>query len=294
MAEGVSSLLEIARRLLERPPCYERVGSVFWGDPYSSRKALEIQLDPSQPEGARSREAARAQVAEIVRLLGRSPERLLDLGCGPGYHLASFAALGARCDGVDISPAAVAHAREVRSAEPEQVARRITIREENMLESSWEKGGYDVALLLFGELCLLTYQERLHLFRKIKEALAPGGILLLELFSQPTEEVVEEQGWEYREGEGFWSPEPYLELDATSVYSDEGVVLHRFLLLQEGKEPREERIWESSMDEERLRLESRAAGLELERVIWDNPLFEGGGSEEGKRWLVALLAGERH
>lgn len=290
MDEEISSLLTLAKRISEPPPCYERRGSLFWAHPWSSRKALEVQLDPHRIEGARSREVAQGQVAEIVKLLGRRPEGLLDLGCGPGYHLTSFAALGARVEGIDVSPAAVEQAKAERRAEPPEISRRITIREGEMLASSWGHGAYDLVLLLFGELCLLTAEERALFFRKAKDALAPGGTLLLELFWQPTEEVLQEQSWEYVEGEGFWSPGPYLELNATSVYPEEQVVLHRFLLLREGEEPREERIWESSMDEERLRAEAEAAGLRLRKVIWDHPLFDGGGVEEGRRWFVALLA----
>lgn len=291
MTEGIASILSIAKRLSEAPPCYERTGSLFWADRWTSRKALEVQLDPAQTEGARSRRIAQAQVEEMVGLLGAPPSRILDLGCGPGYHLTCFATLGCRIDGIDVSPAAVEYARAQREAESQDVAERIAIDEGEMLSLPWGEGDYDLVFLLFGELCLLTPEERASFFEKARGSLAPGGTILLELFQQPIGEVLEEQSWEYLK-EGFWSSEPYLELNATTTYPEEETVLHRFLLLQEGREPREERIWESSMDEGRLQEEATVAGLRLKQAVWDHPLFDGGGSEEGRRWFLALLAEE--
>lgn len=289
MSEGIASLLILAKRLSNPPPCFERKGSLFWSDPWTSRKALEIQLDPDQAEGARSRKIARAQAEEVIELVGKTPSHILDLGCGPGFHLTRFATLGCRVDGIDVSPAAVEYAEAQQKAETQEVAGRISISEGDMLSLPWERGTYDLVLLLFGEFCLLTPEERATFLEKARDALAPGGILLLELFYQPTEEVVEEHSWEYREA-GFWSSQPYLELTATNSYPEAEAVLHRFFLLQEGREPREERIWESSMEEERLTLEARGAGLRLEQVVWDHPLFDGGGEDQGRRWFLALLA----
>lgn len=289
---STNSLLAVARELSQPPELYERRGSLFWQDPWSSRRALGIQLDPLQTEGARSRETAHSQIDRINKLLPEKPERVLDLGCGPGFHLVGFASQGSEVRGIDISPAAIEQARGERNAQPSAVAGRIELLQGDMLSVSW--GAADLILLLFGEFCLLTPGERALLLQKAAASLGPRGYLFLELFSQPVEQVICEQTWEFAgEGEGFWSAEPHIELTATFVYTEAETLLHRFAILQEGEPVREERIWESSMDEKRLERESAEAGLRVVRTLWDHPLFDGGGSEEGRRWFVALLAPER-
>ena len=286
---SLDSFLSLAQGLARPPELYERRGSLFWQDPWTSRKALGIQLDPEEKEGARSRELALAQIDEIGTLIPEAPPRVLDLGCGPGYHLSGYAATGARVRGIDISPAAIEQARGEREAQRPEVAERIELTQGDMLTLSW--GAADLVLLLFGEFCLLTPGERTKVLEKAAAALDPGGHLLLELFNQPVEEVICEQTWEVaQEGEGFWSPNRYVELTATFVYPRAEAVLHRFGILEEGKPPREERIWETSMDDERLATEAAEAGLRVIRTLWDHPLFDGGGSEEGRRWFLALLA----
>ena len=285
-------LLHLARELSTPPPCFERRGTLFWRQEWSSRKALNVQLDHSKGEGARSREIAEAQTDAIIELLGESPKRLLDLGCGPGYHLAAFASRGAFATGLDVSPAAIRWAREVHGTLDSQSASKVEIVEGDMLATPWEEQRYDLITLLFGEYGLLVPSERRVLLQKVGRSLRSGGHLILELFSQPVDEVVEEKSWEYVEEDGFWSGEPYLELTTTVCYQEEQAVLHRFWLITESEERREERIWECSMDEPLIGREARESGLSVVRILWDHPLFDGGKEEEGRRWFLTVLRKE--
>lgn len=284
----LTSILSLVQELSRRPHCYERRGSLFWKEPWTSRKALDVQLDSENGEGARSREVARAQVEELFAYLHGAPNSVLDLGSGPGFHLTAFAQAGSRVRGVDISPAAMEYARGEVAAESEEVRNRIVLEEGDLLDRKWETGAFDLILFLFGEYCLLTDSERADLLGKARGALAPGGKLVLELFDQPLDEVIHEQSWEYIPGDGFWMEAPYLELATTEVYEEEAAILHRFYILSE-ETVREERIWETSMNEKRLREEASKAGLEVLDLLWDHPLFDGGGTEEGRRWVLAIL-----
>lgn len=283
--------LGVSRELSQRPRLYERKGTLFWQDPWVSRKALGIQLDPEECEGARRRETALAQIEEISKFLPKRPNHVIDVGCGPGYHLVGFAASGSEARGIDISPAAIEHARGERHAQRPDVAARIELVQGDMLSAPW--GTADLVMLLFGEFCLLTPEERRVLLQKAATSLNAGGYLLLELFNQPVEDAVTEQTWEFAEaGEGFWSPEPYLELTATFVYTEARALVHRFAMLFPEGPVREERIWETSMDETRIAEEGAEAGLRLVRTVWDHPLFDGGGAEDGRGWFLALLVPE--
>ena len=55
---------------------------------------------------------------ELIDLLNARPgERILDLGCGTGHHVATLTALGAQAIGVDASPSMVAMARDLHPAD---------------------------------------------------------------------------------------------------------------------------------------------------------------------------------
>jgi predicted TPR repeat methyltransferase len=47
-------------------------------------------------------------------VLQSEPQRILDLGCGPGLYTQRLASLGHTCVGIDISPASIAYARRVQ------------------------------------------------------------------------------------------------------------------------------------------------------------------------------------
>lgn len=53
-----------------------------------------------------------AREINLMFLGGKTPGRLLEIGCGSGERLARFKELGWRAEGQDIDPKAVAHARE--------------------------------------------------------------------------------------------------------------------------------------------------------------------------------------
>ena len=91
---------------------------------------------------------------------------VLDLGCGPGRHLAALRALGKRGLGVDLSPVAVALARD-RGAEAINGSLWTSVpglwRSILLLDGNIGIGGNPVALL-----------------RRAGELLAPGGAILVE------------------------------------------------------------------------------------------------------------------
>jgi SAM-dependent methyltransferase len=91
---------------------------------------------------------------------------VLDLGCGPGRHLAALRSLGKRGLGVDLSPVAVALARD-RGAEA-------------INGSLWANvpGTWRTILLLDGNIGIGG--NPVALLRRAGELLAPGGAILVE------------------------------------------------------------------------------------------------------------------
>jgi SAM-dependent methyltransferase len=101
-----------------------------------------------------------------LEILGDLEAPVLDLGCGPGRHLAALRALGKRGLGVDLSPVAVALARD-RGAEAINGSVWTSVpgvwRTILLLDGNIGIGGNPVALL-----------------RRAGELLAPGGSILVE------------------------------------------------------------------------------------------------------------------
>jgi SAM-dependent methyltransferase len=110
--------------------------------------------------------AADAADAEVLDLA--EPD-VLDLGCGPGRHLALLRATGKRALGVDLSPVAVRLARRRGAA---------AIPGDVFGDVPWS-GRWRTALLLDGNVGIGGAPDAL--LRRTRELLAPGGAALVEL-----------------------------------------------------------------------------------------------------------------
>jgi 2-polyprenyl-3-methyl-5-hydroxy-6-metoxy-1,4-benzoquinol methylase len=100
----------------------------------------------------------------------KSGSRVLDLACGTGRHALAAAALGAKVTAVDKDAASLEIARK------EALARGVEVTWiQADLEAEWPDLGQFDAVLVF------NYLDRNRMPR-IVNAVAPGGILLLETF----------------------------------------------------------------------------------------------------------------
>jgi SAM-dependent methyltransferase len=102
-----------------------------------------------------------------LEILAELDAPVLDLGCGPGRHLAALRSLGKRALGVDLSPVAVALARD-RGAEA-------------INGSLWANvpGRWRTILLLDGNIGIGGHPGAL--LRRAGELLEPGGTILVEV-----------------------------------------------------------------------------------------------------------------
>jgi SAM-dependent methyltransferase len=110
--------------------------------------------------------AADAADTEVLELAEPS---VLDLGCGPGRHLAALRAGGKVALGVDLSPVAVRLARRRGAA---------AIPGDVFGDVPWA-GRWRTALLMDGNVGIGGAPEAL--LRRTRELLAPGGAALVEL-----------------------------------------------------------------------------------------------------------------
>lgn len=109
-----------------------------------------------------------AQPAEL-RALARVVGPALDIGCGPGRHVAALTERGVPTLGIDITTQALTHAR----------ARSAPVLERCVFESLPGTGRWRSALLLDGNLGIGGNPVRL--LSRVRELLAPDGMAIVEV-----------------------------------------------------------------------------------------------------------------
>ena len=104
-----------------------------------------------------------------AELLERVEGSVLDIGCGPGRHVAALQAAGHPCLGLDLSPVAVEITR----------GRGADAFRGSVFADVPDAGGWDTALLLDGNIGIGG--EPATLLERARELLAPRGAVLAEL-----------------------------------------------------------------------------------------------------------------
>jgi SAM-dependent methyltransferase len=104
--------------------------------------------------------------------------RVLDVACGSGVHLKMLAERGIGGLGFDISESLVKHATEA-AAEHADLVRFVEGDMRNIDDVAGDEF-FDVATVLSGTFGYLGIEEDLQVLEGIHEALAPGGLLLLD------------------------------------------------------------------------------------------------------------------
>ncbi|MFN8378858.1 MAG: class I SAM-dependent methyltransferase [Anaerolineae bacterium] len=187
-----------------------------WDDPEFSRRMLAEHLDQSHDMASRRQSLIDGQVAWIHRsLLGGQPSRVLDVGCGPGFYTQRLSALGHTCTGLDFSPASIDYARE------QHPSGDYVLGDVRTLDYGQ---GYDLVMLIYGELNAFAPEEAAQIVGKAHAALRLGGKLLLEVHPYV---IVEREGhapasW-FTAERGLFSDEPYLCLTESSFESNRSV-----------------------------------------------------------------------
>ena len=144
-------LLDLVRRQ-PTPPPWSEGEKIPWDDPGFSERMLAEHLSQEHGRASRAVKTIERHVEWVHReLLGGSPSRVLDLGCGPGLYSNRLAALGHECVGIDFSPASIAYARAQATAS--QLACRYMLED---IRSANYGAGFDLVMLIFGELNVFT------------------------------------------------------------------------------------------------------------------------------------------
>ncbi len=203
----LQTLLDVVRRHAAAP--WGDAPKIPWHEQSFSERMLSEHLSQDHDRASRRFELIDTDVDWIhEHVLGSQPQRILDLGCGPGLYTSRLAQRGHTCVGIDYSPASVAYAKDE--------ARRMALSCEYVLGDMRQVDygtGYGLVMMIHGEFNSFQPSDAKMVLAKTDLALAESGVLLLEVH---TPEAVQLMGkrpplWHTAE-HGLFSDQPYLVL----------------------------------------------------------------------------------
>jgi SAM-dependent methyltransferase len=237
----------------------------IWLDPYIASEMLKAHLDPATDAASRRPGTIDSEVTWLTSRLGLRPgDPILDLGCGPGLYCTRFAQKGMKVTGIDYSETSISHAREAA----EQQCLSITYRVQDYLTLE-DSGVFRAALLVYGDFCVLSDEDRAVLLERVHRALRRRGFFVFDASTPAAFQREQSRNeWEVRTG-GFWRQEPHLLLKSTFVYPEDTVSLHQYGVVGEDGIVTVFRVWSRYYSPEAIAPVLDQHGFEVEEVTAD-------------------------
>ena len=266
----------------DRPLPFAYGGNLPWDDPEFSARMLREHLTQAHGAASRKTEEIQLQVDWIWRKFQGVPgQRLLDVTCGPGLYAVEFAKRGMTVVGTDFGPAAVEYARNL--AVEKKVSESVEIIETDVRTWAYPVEKFDQAILLYGQLAVMTSEEAQTVLTGIAKALKPGGRLILELLNQERVDK-KDSNWWYTDDDRLWGEAPFLLLGERKWYADELLSTERYYTvhLETGKLD-EVILCDQTYSTEKMQSMLLEAGFDHVEVCldWDNqPVYD------ASEWIV--------
>jgi 2-polyprenyl-3-methyl-5-hydroxy-6-metoxy-1,4-benzoquinol methylase len=249
----------------EKPQPFTTGEPLFWDDPYISTQMLAAHLDPANDLASRRPETIDRSVDWLIKFLGILPgASVLDLGCGPGLYSMRLAERGMAVTGVDYSRRSIEYATE--SAERQHLDIRYRYQDYLVLEDT---GEYDVAMLIYGDFCPLSPQQRSQLLQNVVRALKPGGYFVLDVTTRAhRKRYGSSNGW-YMADKGFWKPNRHLVLEQGFDYPEQSIFLDQAVVLKTDGKLSVYRNWFQDFSQETITQELEHGGFAVQSVWSD-------------------------
>ncbi len=201
---------------------------VLWTDPHLSQQMLKYHLDQDSDLASRRLPAVDTVVNWLDRKFSLNGKRVCDLGCGPGLYAERYAERGAHVHGLDFSANSIAHARETARRTSSPVEYQVADYLKDPLPPE-----QDLVTMIYCDLCVLSPQQREVIFRKVREALTPGGTFFFDVMSMKAYEAREEtSAFGRRFMGGFWAAGDYFAFQNSFKYYAERVSLDQYTIVE--------------------------------------------------------------
>lgn len=224
---------------LEKPAPFTPGEPLFWDDPHISAQMLKAHLNPNNDVASRRPEIIKSTVDWLIEQTGLQPgDSVVDFGCGPGLYTSQFAQRGLKVTGVDYSKRSIAYAEGFAR----ENGLEIEYRYQNYLDLT-DENRFDAALLIYGDFCPLSPEQRSRLLANIHRALKPGGYFVLDVTTRLHRQKNGNQNNWYAVNSGFWKPGPHLVLENGFDYPEESIFLDQAIVIEDGGEISIYRNW---------------------------------------------------
>jgi SAM-dependent methyltransferase len=247
MKDIIAQLIE----LQHKPEPFTPGEPLFWNDPHISSQMLQFHLDPNTEAASRRPETIDRVVQWMIDTLSlKAGDSILDLGCGPGLYASRLARAGLQVTGVDYSRRSIAYATEYAHENHLD----ILYRYENYLDLQ-DENQYDAALLIYGDFCPLSPEQRSRLLRNVHRALRPHGKFVLDVTTRELRKKYSNRNaWQALET-GFWKPGPHLVLEEGFDYPEQSIWLDQFTTIEADGKVSIYRNWFQDYSPETIRAE---------------------------------------
>ena len=253
--------------LQQKPEPFMPGEPLFWNDPHISTQMLNAHLDSNSDLASRRPETIDAIVSWIVAEAGLVPgAAVLDLGCGPGLYATRLAQHGMAVTGVDYSRRSIDYARQAAQS----AGLAITYRYENYLDIA-DENQYDLVMLIYGDFCPLSPEQRQKLLGNIRRALRPGGQFVLDVTTRTLRKKYGVTNHWYAVESGFWRPGPHLVLETGFDYPEESIYLDQPIVIEPDGKQAVYRNWFQDFDPDSLCRELTDNGFEV-KGLWGDLL----------------------
>ena len=138
----------------------------------------------------------------------------------------------------------------------------IHYRNQNYLTLT-DEGLYDAVLLIYGDFCPLSPENRRKLLDNVRRALKPGGKFVFDVTTRETRKKHWTVNKWYVQEAGFWSPNRCLILDEGFDYPDQNIFLDQFIVIEEDGRVKVYRNWFQDYDLPMITVELQQAGYKV-------------------------------
>jgi SAM-dependent methyltransferase len=254
-------MYEQLKKLTAKPELFQAyTARDLWTDEHISKKMLQLHLDANTDLASRNPDT----IDETVKFLSQqlaidSSTSVIDFGCGPGLYASKLARTGAEITGVDFSSRSIEYAREKAAKDGQRI--------EYILADylSYESGKrFDVAMLIYCDLCPLSESQRQSLLSNIRRHLKENGRFVFDVFSLAAFKKRSARiQIEKNLMDGFWAAADYYGVLQTFLYEDSNVVLDKYDIFKKDGEFTVYN-WLKYFDLEEIGNELESAGFEIE------------------------------
>jgi SAM-dependent methyltransferase len=253
------------KQFQEKPAPFTPGEPLFWDDPHISAQMLKAHLDPSNDLASRRPATIDRAVDWLIETLDLKPgNTLLDLGCGPGLYASRFARRGLQVTGVDYSQRSITYA----TLQAQEQNLEIDYRYQNYLELT-DTGLFDAVLLIYGDYCPLSPEQRTRLLKNIRRALKPAGYFALDVTTPiHRQKHGSRKNW-YLAETGFWKPGPHLVLENGFDYPDESIYLDQTIVIEDRGKVSVYRNWFQDFTRDTITRELEAGGFAVQSAWSD-------------------------